>query len=360
MAGCDCAMSLSVAKAAFSKALDSVSSVIKAKASIPVLSYVKLEADTEGGVNLTSTDLDCFYRRSVEADVNVDFSCLLPVRMVKEWLAGVGSGKLAVMTVGQKIRLKVGSNAIEIASLDVKDFPEFPKVAKALLAKADFAPVAAVMSAAPDSDARLELYDVPIHPAPEGLMACAANGRMASTHKFDGIIYGEAVIHIIPPMVGHVARLGLCEVHDCGSFTSFTGDGFTFLVKKLAAKTISITEAIKKWNYDASALLIREELLEAIACCHVLRGLNENEFPIISGEEGGLKISCKSKLGDFESSLDAKLTGNFTSIQLPSRDLLAALRGSEEETVTLSTQNPVVNARLEMGATNHFLQGCKW
>lgn len=356
-------MSLIVDKSEFAEQLAAVSSVVKGKVAHPVLNYVKLEAlksETEDAVFLTGSDLDSFYRRSIEAQVATEFSCLLPVRSVREWLAGVGPGKLTIATKNQKVGLKIGQNKIEIATMADKDFPAFPPVNGPSIACADLAPLTAVMSAAPDSDARLELFDIPIsYVSSNKLMACAANGVVLATHVFNGLIEAGHTLHLTPPTVSHVSRLGVCQIADGPNFITFQGDGFIFHAKKLAAKTIEFTKILKDWDFVAHATLIREEFMEAIASCHVLRGTDENAFVAIEAEEGGLKISCRNKLGDFDSSIAARVEGEFNPVTLPTSQLLNPLRSSEEETVGFSVTNPVNQTKLSLGATTFFIVCCR-
>lgn len=361
-------MSLVVDKVAFAEQLAAVSAVVKAKSTIPVLSYVKLEAlmsEKEDAVFLSATDLDNHYRRSVAAEVGSEFSCLLPARMIREWLASVGPGSLVVTADARAVSLKVGTNVIEIGTLEVPEFPKWPEFTMPPVATADLKPVSAVMVAAPDTDARIELFDIQISRSGQNqLRACSARGVMFAELLFPGQIEDGHTLHVTPPTIEHVSRLGPCQITDGPNFVSFTGEGFTFLSKKLASKTLDFKKEFDRWTFAAHSILIREEFTEAVASCHVLRGREdlgkeENAYVIIEAEKGGLAVHCKNERGQFSAFLAARVEGAFNRVKLPTGQLLPALRASAEETVRLSVSNPVTISRMELGPTTIFISACR-
>jgi DNA polymerase-3 subunit beta len=79
----DVAMKLSVAQTEILQALQVVSSAVPSRTTLPVLSNILVEA-TEGGIQLTATDLDLAIATKAKADVKAEGSLTVPAKRFSE------------------------------------------------------------------------------------------------------------------------------------------------------------------------------------------------------------------------------------------------------------------------------------
>src|ERR1043165_8520844 len=91
-------MKIIIDKEQFSDELSELSSVVKARTTLPVLRFAHLEVQ-EGHLFITADDLECRltrYVKAVEGTESVEGACLLPFKLIGEWLKQAQEGPLVI------------------------------------------------------------------------------------------------------------------------------------------------------------------------------------------------------------------------------------------------------------------------
>lgn len=119
-------MKFSIGRDFLDKGLGLVINVVSSRNQDPVYSNVLIEAEEEGTVKLTTTDLDISVRCSVKADVSVPGSITLPVKKLKDIVGGMMGNEIGVELFSKtKVKLVCGSSDAVLSGIKAESFPKF-------------------------------------------------------------------------------------------------------------------------------------------------------------------------------------------------------------------------------------------
>ncbi|HVM60456.1 MAG TPA: DNA polymerase III subunit beta [Verrucomicrobiae bacterium] len=118
---------LKVTKEAILDGLQRVQNVVSTRTTLPILSNVLIQA-SDGGVNLTTTDLDVGVRCRVEAEVAKPGSTTLPARKLFSILKEVPAAEIEIEVDDRNAAsIRCGSSFYKIMGLPEEEFPRFPE-----------------------------------------------------------------------------------------------------------------------------------------------------------------------------------------------------------------------------------------
>ena len=345
-------MNLTVDSSLFGSALALVSSVAKTRTTLPLLHCARLATDGTT-LHLTATDLDCCFSKSIPVKCDSPLTCLVPFRLAKEWLDGAGKGQLTITADGRQTTLAIGSSKLKLFTEDASGFPAWPTGEETEIASADLKPVHDVMLASPESDARPELFSVPIEADGGGMVSFAGNGLFMAVRRFEGKCSSNRVIRLLPTLVTRIASLGHCSISEMDNFYVFRGADFTFLAKKLTSAGIDWRRTLNGWTFPTKVVLMREDLLSAVASCHVLRGMERMVRVFFIQKEDGIQLSAKTATGEFTQFISTRTEGDFGQVVLPADNILATLRSLDDEMITLEI-NPLIVTKLSTANSDYY------
>lgn len=118
-------MKLSIDRAALLKALGHVQSVVERRTTIPILSNVKLEADS-GELRLKATDMDLEVVDGVSADVFGEGAVTAPAHTLHDIVRRLPDGatvEIESTDGGERLVLRCDRSRFTLACLPVEDFP---------------------------------------------------------------------------------------------------------------------------------------------------------------------------------------------------------------------------------------------
>ena len=120
-------MKFQVSKDHFVNGLQQVLGIVGQKASMPILTNV-LITTVEGGLQLTTTNLDLGIRCQIKAQVNQEGSVTLPVRKLASIIKELPDSLVAVeVTNGTKAKITSGGSIFRITGIDQNEFPALPE-----------------------------------------------------------------------------------------------------------------------------------------------------------------------------------------------------------------------------------------
>jgi DNA polymerase-3 subunit beta len=121
------AIKLHITKEKILDGLQRVQNIVSTRTTLPILSNVLLQAE-QGGLCLTTTDLDVGVRCKIEAEVTKPGTTTLPARKLFSILREVGSNDID-LDVDDKnsASIRSGSSFYKIMGLPEDEFPRFPK-----------------------------------------------------------------------------------------------------------------------------------------------------------------------------------------------------------------------------------------
>lgn len=336
----------------FAAELKAVSSVIKTRTTLPVLCYTRLHA-LDGRLAISATDTDCFYSRYTDAATSDAAPCLLPTRTVLEFLSNGSAGPITVEGNDQEIWIKSDhKKPIRFATLPDKDFPAFPQHDEVEVCEADFAPIQKIIGCSDDSSTDELKRTIIMEPELGGLIAFACSGWMGGTVKFPGVISGLKKLVLNAETWATAARVGPCQLSDSQGCAIFSSARFRLSVKK------PTTLGIVQWRTILGSIqptafitVTREELAEAIANCHCLRGIERSVRIYIHPTDGGIDLRAGTQVGEHEASIFGRVKGTFSPLSLPSADLLTFLNAQESDVIKIGITSCKAPVTMEAGET---------
>jgi len=116
-------MKFRIAKEAFLDGLQQVQHVVSSRTTLPILSNVLIEAG-EGGLRLTTTDLDVGVSGTAQADVSKPGSTTLPVRRLVSIIRELPSSDIEISVDAKSVAsIKSGPSFFKIIGLADNEFP---------------------------------------------------------------------------------------------------------------------------------------------------------------------------------------------------------------------------------------------
>jgi len=120
-------MHLVIERSSLYRELGLVHTVVERKHTIPILSYVRMEA-REGGIVLTGTDLDVSMRVQCEADVREVGTVCIPARKFFDIVRALGEEPVVIAGTEEKVTITSGRSRFRLAGLPVENFPDIPEM----------------------------------------------------------------------------------------------------------------------------------------------------------------------------------------------------------------------------------------
>ncbi len=121
-------MKVVIRKEELSRGIGSVLDVVPSKTALPVLSNIMVDADEDGGLLLSATDLDTSIKCSLSATVTTSGSTTVPARKFSEIVRELPDEEVSFMEEGGRVTLerKSGKGKYSLSCLPSEDFPELP------------------------------------------------------------------------------------------------------------------------------------------------------------------------------------------------------------------------------------------
>ena len=119
-------MKFRIAKEAFLDGLQQVQHVVSSRTTLPILSNVLIEA-AEGGLRLTTTDLDVGVSGTIGAEVSKEGATTLPVKKLANIIRELPSAEIEVSVDSKNVAsIKSGPSFFKIIGLADDEFPPLP------------------------------------------------------------------------------------------------------------------------------------------------------------------------------------------------------------------------------------------
>lgn len=119
-------MKLRVEHDVFADAVSWVARTIPSRPSLPVLAGMKIEADKDGSVALSSYDPDIFSHAVIEAAVDEPGTTLVHGRLLSDFARALPNKPIDMELKGAKLEVVCGSSHISMQSMPLEDYPSAP------------------------------------------------------------------------------------------------------------------------------------------------------------------------------------------------------------------------------------------
>lgn len=350
-------MELNVTQSALDRALRQLNRVVPAKATLPILQHLLVEA-TPRGVTLSASNLELGVSTSLPAEVLVPGRTAMPARLLADYVAELPSEPLHLAFDGKtrRVRAACGGFAATLATTEPDDFPAFPSAgtggAVAFDRETLLRALARVAFAAAEDDSRPVLSAVLFDVGPTGLTLVASDsfrlGRARAACQAmaprQALVPARAVQEFARLLADSQASAGLVLADDGQTAQLRCGD--TTMVARLIEGTFPDVSRVIPTEARTRLTVGTEALRQAVRATGLF-GRNGTARPVALAAEGGRlrAYSQGDETGEAEVTLPATVQGEDQAVALNARLLdriLEAAGTTVVELAWLSPQAPLV------------------
>lgn len=306
---------------------------------LPVLSYIKLQAE-KGGLFLLGTDLGLSVKLKLGAKVEKQGVFVVPAKIFGEFIASLSPGRMELTAKEEKLKIKSGANKASFQGMAATEFPEIPTEKGDLLFeyKGELEKVVGqVVFAAATEESRPALTGVQTKREGKELRLVATDGYRLSIKK-EKVVFpkgktkkGKEWVKIIPARAfTEVAYLVKAFQYKGGIWVGSTKDenqlmfafGEVVVVSRLIEGEFPPFENIVPEKGESRVTFQYEELFSAARMAAIFARESAN---IVKWEVGERRVKIQAnspQVGENESVVEAEIEGPGGKIAFNSRYLL--------------------------------------
>ena len=348
-------MKLSVMQENLARGLGVVSRAVSNRSTLPVLANVLLKTE-DGGLRLTTTNLEIGLIYWVAGKVETDGSTTVPARLLTDLVSSLPGGQRIDLETGAGETLHVTSGPFQshVKGIDADEFPSIQptgerpttRIAQNVLKRA----LEETAFAAATDEARPILTGVLCRFEGDTVtLAAADNYRIAV--KTIPVLDPVAETSVVVPAraLTELMRI-LGDSDDPVELVLAQGRNQILfhlegvdLVSRLIDGQFPNYQSVLPKAHTTRAVLDREELLRAVRPAALIAHESANivKLQISSNGESGITVSANAEIGDHVGQVGADVEGDGTSIAFNAKYLADVLEKVDAEQFALELQGPL-------------------
>ncbi|RNC67683.1 MAG: DNA polymerase III subunit beta [Desulfuromonadales bacterium] len=354
-------MEFKIDKDTFSRALQKIQGIVEKRNTMPILSNVLIEANTEG-IELTATDLEVGMKSSYPTSVTREGKITISAKKLYEIIKELPDEAISFATKENDwVDIRCGKAHFSIVGLSPEEFPYFPKVNEESFIRIESAFLADMIEktayAICFDETKYNLNGIFVKAAEENgrafLRMVATDGhRLSITEKeFNGTVSPEMAKGVIFPKKGIFELKKMCEEETTELSLGFMDNsavirkGNTVVVMRLVDGEFPDYTRVVPVANDKIVTVARDSFLHSLRRMSIL---SSEKFKGIKMEvqDGGMVISSSNpELGEASEELEAVYAGIPLSIRFNAKyllDVLSVLHESEVALVLRDELSPAI------------------
>jgi len=349
---------LSVMQENLARGLAVVSRAVSNRSTLPVLANVLLRTE-DGGLRLTTTNLEIGLVYWVPGKVETDGATTVPARLLTDLVSSLPGGQRIDLETGPGETLHVTSGPFQshVKGIDAEEFPSIQptgerpttRIAQNVLKRA----LEETAFAAATDEARPILTGVLCRFEGDSVtLAAADNYRIAV--KTIPVLDAVAETSVVVPARALTELMRILGDTDDPIEVVLAqgrnqilfhlgGDPQIDLVSRLIDGQFPNYQSVLPKAHTTRAVLDREELLRAVRPAALIAHESANivKLQISSNGESGITVSANAEIGDHVGQVEAAVEGDGTSIAFNAKYLADVLEKVDAEQFALELQGPL-------------------
>jgi DNA polymerase-3 subunit beta len=301
---------------ALSEALQTVQRGVSSRPGIPALTGVLIEASSETGLTLTTTDLEVSARLTVEVQVAEDGTALVPARLLGDTVKSLSDAPVEFETDQSQARIRCAAYEGALRLLPAEDFPTLqPSSGTRVVVEAQrFAEaVGQVARAASRDEARPVLTGVLLEISREGVTLVATDSYRLAVRELVATAGGEAKAIVPERAMTEAGRAA--QAIDKGDIELFVDEsqvafqlGTLMLTSRLIEGEFPNYRQLLPEQYESRLTVSRQQLMDAVRRVGLLA---RDTSPVrLEFNALGVKLSSSSPdLGQAVEAVEARYEG---------------------------------------------------
>lgn len=351
-------MKLSVMQENLARGLGVVSRAVSNRSTLPVLANVLLRTE-DGGLRLTTTNLEIGLVYWVPGKIETDGATTVPARLLADLVSSLPGGQRIDLETGagETLHVSAGPFQSHVKGIDADEFPSIQptgerpttRIAQNVLKRA----LEETAFAAATDEARPILTGVLCRFEGDSMtLAAADNYRIAvkSIPILDAV--SDTAVVVPARALTELMRI-LGDTDEAVDVVlapgknqilfHIPGDQPIDLVSRLIDGQFPNYQSVLPKAHTTRAVLDREELLRAVRPAALIAHESANivKLQIASNGESGITVSANAEVGDHVGQVEAAVEGDGTSIAFNAKYLADVLEKVSAEQFALELQGPL-------------------
>lgn len=347
-------MKFTVLQENLAKSLSAVSRIVSSKPTLPILSNVLIEADSNK-VTLSATDLDLGLTTWVGTDVEAAGKITVSARTFSEFINSLPKGKIEIELVGNQLNVKANGNAASFNVIPADDFPA--------LAEAKGKPITTinanelkealdqVVFAAAIDDARPAWTGIQFEAAGKNLLMVAVDGFRLSKKtlklesalsEFSPLVPGRSLLElsrILSDVENEDDAVEIYEIKDKNQLVFRFGE-YDLITRLIDAKFPDY-KAIIPGEYTTRVILETAELQNTVKIINIFaRNVVGNKSILnIMPEDGKLSLqAAMAEVGENQSEMQVAAEGDSLVVAFSAKYMNDMLNNINSEYLVFESQ----------------------
>jgi DNA polymerase-3 subunit beta len=331
---------------ALSEALQTVQRGVSSRPGIPALTGVLIEASSEGGLTLTTTDLEVSARLTIEVQVTEEGVALVPARLLGDTVKMLSDAPVDVESDQSQTWIRCAAYEGSLRLLPAEDFPALqpPGGTRVVVEAARFAEaVGQVARAASRDEARPVLTGVLVEVSREGVTLVATDSYRLAVREIVATASGESKAIVPERAMAEAGRAS--QVIEKGEIELFVDEsqvsfhlGALSLTSRLIEGEFPNYRALLPEQYENRLSVSRQQLMDAVRRVGLLA---RDTSPVrLEFNALGVKLSSSSPdLGQAVEAVEARYEGEDIMAAFNATYLADGLGAATGDTVRLEVRD---------------------
>ena len=348
-------MKLSVMQENLARGLQVVSRAVSTRSTLPVLNNVLLRTE-EGGLKLTTTNLEIGITYWVSGKIDIGGSVTVPARLLTDIVGGLPANERVDLKLQaqETLHIKAGRFETHIKGIDAEEFPAIPtagdrpttRVAQNALREA----LDEVTFAAASDEARPILTGVLAKFEGDQLTLAAADNYRIAVKTIKILDAVEETGVVVPARSLHELSRVLSETDDpidivlspSRNQILFHLEGIDLVSRLIDGQFPNYQQVLPK-SHTTTATVDRDQLLKAVKLAGLIASSSANIVKLHIGKEAeaGITVSAAADVGDNRSEVEAQVEGDGTTIAFNAKYLLDVLQNVPAEQFSIELNGPL-------------------
>ncbi len=341
-------MKFTIERASFLEAVQKVKNVVPSRSTLQILSNALLVAE-DGGLTLTTTNLDISVRCKVPAVVEEAGATTLPIQRLVRIVSELSDTAIEVSVDSSDVAtVQCGSSFFKIVGLPQRDFPPVPEAEGSVFFRIDSGVLREMLrktSYAVSSDETRRVLTGVLLSFREGkLTTVATDGRRLALVEHEIEFPPETERDIVLPSksVGELMHV-LAEEGDLRIFTEKTQavfqQGDTMLSTKLIDGAYPNYRQVIPAKFDERVVIAREELLTALRRVSVVTTDKSNATKLTFADNTLTIVTQTPEVGEARETIPVKYTGAEIAVTFNPEFVMDPLRNLDTDEVYFDLSN---------------------
>ena len=348
-------MKLSVMQENLARGLSVVSRAVSARSTLPVLANVLLKTE-DGGLRLTTTNLEIGLIYWVPGKIEVDGATTVPAKLLTDLITSLpGGDRVDLETApGETLHVKSGRFQSHLKGIDAEEFPSIQTAGERPTTRIPQRELKRALEqtafAAASDEARPILTGV----------LCRFEGATVTFAAADNYRIAVKTIPILDPVPDTSVVVPARALTELMRILGDTDDPVDVvlaqarnqilfhlegidLVSRLIDGQFPNYQSILPKTHSTRAVLDREELLRAVRPAALIAHESANivKLQVAADGEAGITVSANAEIGDHVGLVEAEVEGDGTSIAFNAKYLADVLTNVTADRFALELQGPL-------------------